>query len=88
MNEVNDRVKRVIIETLMLELSPEELGEEDDLSDKLGLDSLGFLQVLTGLEEEFGIEIQDDQVNRKTVGTVRKLAELVGQSQLAQKGDS
>jgi len=76
----NLRVKETIVEALMLNLEPEGIGDDEALSEKLGIDSVGFLEILTALEEEFDVEIRDPAVNRRTTGTVRQLAELVRKS--------
>jgi len=79
MDDIKERVKETIIEALMIDLPPEQLGDTDDLSEKLGIDSVGFLEILTALEEEFDISIQDVNVNRQSVGTVESLSCLIAQ---------
>jgi acyl carrier protein len=81
MTDLNEQVKQTVINALMLDLTPEELGDDDNLSEKLGLDSVGFLEVLTALEEEFGVAIQNPDVTRRSAFTVRKLGEIVVQAQ-------
>lgn len=47
--------------------------DESDLSSDLGLDSLDNVELIMGVEEEFGIEIPDeDSVNITTYGQVVK----------------
>jgi acyl carrier protein len=43
--------------------------------DKLGIDSLGFLEFLFEAEDRFGVSIPQDQV--KDVKTLRELAQLI-----------
>ncbi len=52
------------------------LGPRDDLFEVLGIDSLQALDLLTDLEEEFGIEIPDYEV--QGVHTLAGLAEVIG----------
>jgi len=52
------------------------LGPHDDLFESLGIDSLQALDLLTDLEEEFGIEIPDYEV--QGVQTLAGLAEVIG----------
>ena len=49
---------------------------ESTFIDDLGADSLDVFQIIMGLEEEFDIEIPDDQVEKiKTVGDIVKFIE-------------
>ncbi len=77
MQETRDRVKEVIVEALMLEKPAAEIGDDDDLSETLGVDSVGFLEILSALEDEFGFEIASSEVTRTRSGTVHRLAEIV-----------
>ena len=54
----------------------EGLGPAQDLFEALGIDSLQALDLLTDLEEEFGIEIPDYEVQGVT--TLAGLAEVIG----------
>lgn len=64
-----ERVIKVIIEELGVkekEVKPESIFIED-----LGADSLDTVELIMALEEEFGIEIPDDDAEKaKTVGDV------------------
>jgi acyl carrier protein len=66
MNEENQtamkkRVQRLVYIAAGGKISEEELGRHDtDLRD-LGLDSLGYLNLLEGLERTFGVAIDLDQ---------------------------
>jgi acyl carrier protein len=87
MASINERVKRTVVEALILDLAPEELGDDENLSEKLGLDSVGFLEVLTALEDEFDVEIKNPGLTRLSAPTVRKLAEVVSQAQGERDGE-
>jgi acyl carrier protein len=51
------------------------LGDHDDLFDGLGIDSLAALDLLSRVEEAFGIEVPDYEM--KGVTTLAALAEVV-----------
>jgi acyl carrier protein len=87
MLNINERVKQTVVEALMLDIAPEELGDDENLSEKLGLDSVGFLEVLTALEDEFDVEIKNPGLTRLSAPTVRKLAEVVSQAQGERDGE-
>jgi acyl carrier protein len=55
------------------------LGPGDDLFEGLGIDSLQALDLLTDLEEAFGVEIPDYELQGVT--TLRGLADLIRRRQ-------
>jgi acyl carrier protein len=61
-----ERVKKVIVE--QLEKDPDEVTLEADIINDLGADSLDVVELVMGLEEEFDIEIPDEDAEKiKTV---------------------
>lgn len=42
-----------------------------------GLDSMGAIELLAGIEDRFGISIPDDLLNEETFATLRSLSALV-----------
>lgn len=62
-----DRVKKVVVE--QLEVSEEEVTPTASFVDDLGADSLDVVELVMGLEEEFDIEIPDQDAEKiATVG--------------------
>lgn len=65
--EVLERVKKVTVQELGVK--DEEVVETASFTDDLGADSLDVVELVMAFEEEFSIEIPDDDVNNlKTVG--------------------
>ena len=70
MTTIAQRVHKVFDRTVTVEGG---LTDDLRLDDDLGYDSLGVMEVVVDLEEEFGIEIADDAMEaRRTVGDVIK----------------
>jgi len=61
---VEERVRKVIAETFSVD--PEKIMLESSLTDDLGADSLDAVEVIVALEDEFGIEIPDEDVQGTT----------------------
>ncbi len=55
-------IKKVIADVLQTEAS--EISDDSHLYDDLGVDSLMGLEILVMLEEEFGIEIEEEQLDQ------------------------
>lgn len=64
---IEERVKNIIVEQLGVE--PEQVKPEAQFVNDLGADSLDTVELIMALEEEFDIEIPDEQAEKiKTVG--------------------
>jgi acyl carrier protein len=64
-----NRVVKTISENLEVEL--EKVLPESRITDDLGADSLDTVELIMALEEEFGIEVADEDAEKmKTVGDV------------------
>ena len=65
--EIFDKVKAVVVDQLNVE--DEEVIDDASFVDDLGADSLGIVELVMALEEEFGISIPDEDAESiKTVG--------------------
>ena len=66
---VLDQIKKILVETMDIE--EEKITLEAKLKDDLNLDSLDSVELIMSAEEEFGIEIPDEDVmNFKTVNDI------------------
>jgi len=63
---VQDKVKEIIVEQLGVD--PDQVSPEASFVDDLGADSLDTVELVMALEEEFGIEIPDEEAEK--IGTV------------------
>ena len=69
-----DKIKSIIAE--QLGVKPEEVTPTASFVDDLGADSLDTVELIMALEEEFNIEIPDEDAEKmKTVGDVIKYIE-------------
>ena len=71
---VEDKVKSIIVE--QLGVKPEEIAPAASFIDDLGADSLDTVELIMALEEEFSIEIPDEDAEKlTTVGMAIKYIE-------------
>ena len=88
-DELETRVRDLIVRRLKLEIPPDEIQLEAPLfGEGLGLDSIDALELVVGLEQEFSIEIPDADVGKKVFASVRSIAEYVRQFQEIRRLDS
>ena len=74
---VNERIKSCVIKALELKLSTDEIADDEELFDGLGVNSIAALQVVAAIEAEFGIEVPDEELTPELLESVRTLADYV-----------
>ena len=74
---IESRLKKMIVERLFMKIEPDRIEEHKSLVDEYGVDSVSLLELVVGLEEEFGIEVGDDDFSLDHFETVNALAAFV-----------
>jgi acyl carrier protein len=88
MKDIEEELKRFIVETLVLEdVTPEQIdGNAALFGDGLGLDSIDALELSIAIGRRYGVRIKaDDERNKEIFKTVRSLATFIA-AETAQKG--
>ncbi len=71
MSEIETKVKKIVAEQLNVDES--EITLDSSFIDDLGADSLDTVELVMAFEEEFGLEISDEDADKiKTVGAALK----------------
>jgi len=81
-DRIAERVKKIVEEQLMVDAS--EITDEATFIDDLGADSLDVVEMVMELEDEFGIEVPDEEAEGLT--TVGKAIEYI-KGLVEQKGE-
>jgi acyl carrier protein len=68
-----DRVKKVVVE--QLDVAEDEVTPQASFVDDLGADSLDVVELVMGLEEEFDVEIPDEDAEKIT--TVQEAVDYI-----------
>jgi acyl carrier protein len=78
-SELKKRIKEMMVENLMLKISPAEIGDDQALfgPDSLGLDSVDALQLVVALDKNFGLKIPDPAAAKKALESVNTMAAAV-----------
>ena len=64
-----DKVKEIV--SSQLSVKPEDIKNDSNIAEELGADSLDLVEILMGLEDEFGISIPDEAIPEiKTINDV------------------
>ena len=66
---VLEKVKAILAE--QFDVEEDKVTADTDLQEDLGADSLDVVDLLMSIEDEFGVEVPDDEIqNIKTVGSL------------------
>jgi acyl carrier protein len=84
-DQVLERVKRLVLEDLDVNLTYEDLDETVPLFEEgLALDSVLLVEMISFIEKRFNIELRDEALNRETFKNLRSVARVIEQ-QLAEQ---
>ena len=77
---VEDRVKNIVVQ--QLGVSDDEIKLDSSFVDDLGADSLDTVELVMALEEEFDLEIQDDDAERIT--TIKQAIDFINENKFVE----
>ena len=78
---VEQRLKDMIVERLMLKVSPEDIGDDDRLMEAYDIDSVRLFEIVIGIEEVFGISFEEDEFSIEIFETVSAISAKVREKQ-------
>ena len=82
MNEIENELKSMIVQTLMLkDIQPQDIDVDKPLfADGLGLDSIDALELAVEISRRYKVQIKsDDERNREIFRSVRALAAFIAE---------
>jgi acyl carrier protein len=81
MSDLKLRVKEMIIERLKLEgMTPDQIEDGAPLfGEGLGLDSIDALELVLGIEQVFGVKIEDEASGLKAFKSVQALTDFIAE---------
>ena len=81
--ELKQKIKTLMVENLMLQVTAAEIGDDQLLfgPGSLGLDSVDALQLVVALDKNFGLKIPDPGAAKEILQSVNTIAAAVQQKQ-------
>ena len=76
---IQDQIKSMISNEVLVGVSVDEIGSDVSLISDLNLDSIQMLALITGLESQFNIVLEDDDLDLENLSTVNRIAEFVNE---------
>jgi acyl carrier protein len=84
---LKQQIKQLIVERLKLEVEPSAIEDAQPLfGDGLGLDSIDALELVLGIEQAFGVKIEDEEMGEQALSSVNALADFVAAKRGASGG--
>ena len=74
---LESKLKQMIVERLFLRVAPEDIQTDASLIDAYGVDSVCLLELVVGLEEAFGVVIEDGDFDVRNFVSVAALRDFV-----------
>ena len=77
--ELRQKIKALMVENLMLQVTADEIGDELPLFGPggLGLDSVDALQLVVALDKTYGLKIADPAAAREILQTVNTISHAI-----------
>ncbi|MBU0609551.1 MAG: acyl carrier protein [Armatimonadetes bacterium] len=77
--QLKQQLKDMIVERLFLNVAPADIPDAANLMDEYKIDSVNLFEIVVGLEEEFGLTLEDTDFSTETFSTVDNIAAFVDQ---------
>ena len=74
---IDARLKSMLVDRLHLKVRPADVPSDVSLQTAYGVDSVSLLELVVGLEEAFGVRIEDGDFNVQNFATVAALRAFV-----------
>ncbi len=78
-DDLHARIKAVMVEELMLQIQPQDIGDETPIfgPEGLGLDSVDVLQLVIALEKNFGLKISEGEAAKEILQNVTTIGNAI-----------
>lgn len=74
---IEDQLKQMLVDRMILKMNPADIDENAGLIEYYGLDSICVLEIIVGLEELFGVNVGDEELDLKNFKSVAAIANYV-----------
>jgi acyl carrier protein len=76
--EVENEIRNFIAENFLFGNREKLPGDDDSFLQKGLIDSTGILEVISFIEEKFGISVEDDELVPENLDSIRSLTDFIG----------
>lgn len=72
-----NRIRGYILENFLFTNDQSKLGNDDSFLDKGIIDSTGVLEIVGFLQQEFGVEVEDDEMISENLDTINNIVNYI-----------
>jgi acyl carrier protein len=83
MEDIKNQVRQFIADNFILGAEGVSLGDDDSFLEHHVLDSTGFLELISHLEETYGIKVLDDEMVPENLDSLRSVADFIARKRAA-----
>jgi len=76
--DVKEQIRQYVAENFLFSDNGFELDNDESFLDAGVVDSLGVLELVTFVEENFGVQVADDEIVPDNFDSVNRLADFIG----------
>lgn len=77
-NNIKESIKNFLVETFFLDLDTIELNDDTSFLDSGIIDSTGIMEVISHVEENYDITIEDDEMIPENLDSLNNLENFIG----------
>jgi D-alanine--poly(phosphoribitol) ligase subunit 2 len=78
--DTKEKIRNFILKELCLDESIKILADDEELIENGIVDSMGILNLLAFLEENYGVLLAEGELDRNNLATIQKICNLVSQN--------
>jgi acyl carrier protein len=75
--DIKETVRRFVVENFMLGAGDRQLGDEDSFLERHLIDSTGFIELVSFLEETFGVTIDDQDMVPENLDSLVRIERFI-----------
>lgn len=76
-DDLEQRIAEIIVDRLFLDCEPDDMGADESLTLKYGVDSVRLFDMVVGLEDDFDVSFEDDELSLENFDSISRIAERV-----------
>lgn len=81
--KIREKIRAYLDENFLYMRPDFVLGDDDQLLERGVVDSMGIVEMLTYIEDEFGVKAADDEISEANLGTLKAIARFIATKQAA-----
>lgn len=82
MDNIKDKIKKFISENFLFTTSIDLIADDQAFMESGIVDSTGILEIVNFVEEEFGIQLEDDEIIPENLGSITQLTNFISGKQI------